>query len=165
MKRLLVGTLLFLTTNPTLADVKNKEKAKFELISSIEILVNIDECRKYMHTQAADNSTLPRACNALPYLSKYFFDPSKDKIAIDEYLNNEETRVTEDALKLLNTYKFKNLGKMTLSAKCVRNKDPVDLDSYLNKIKGIPIPKDEGISAIKEDSNKLEIRNPAQEEL
>ncbi|MES2770173.1 MAG: hypothetical protein V4596_13590 [Bdellovibrionota bacterium] len=165
MKRLLVGTLLFLATNTTLADVKNKEKAKFELISSIEILVNIDECRKDIQAHPADNSVLPRACNILPYLSKYFFDPNKDKIAIEEYLNNEEAKVTEDALKLLNAYKFKNLGKMTLSDKCVKSRDPVDLDSYLNKIKGIPIPKEEGISAIKVDSNKLEIRNPAQEEL
>lgn len=135
MLRLLVAALLFLTTNETLADVKNKEKAKFDLISSIEVMVNIDECRKGILNNA-DSSVLPRACNSLPYLSKYFFDPSKDKNAIHEYLNNEEAKVTEAALKLVRTFNISKMGKMTLSPKCVKNKDPVDLDLYLRKIKG-----------------------------
>lgn len=165
MKKLLVAALLFLTTNTTLAEVKNKEKAKFELISSIEVMVNIDECRKAIHADP-DAITLPRACNSLAFLSKYFFEPKKDRQAIEEFLNNEESRVTEGALKLVDTFKFKKLGKMTLSDKCVKNRDPVDLDLYLNKIKGIPLPvENTEISAKKEEGNGLEFRNPAQEEL
>jgi len=163
MNRFLVAALLFLTTNTTLADVKNKEKAKFELISSIEIMVNIHECRKAIHAEPKA-TVLPRVCNRLEFLAKYFFEPKKDRQAIEEFLNNEEDRVIESALALVDTYKFKNLGKMTLSDKCVKNRDPVDLDLYLNKIKGIPLPTESSeISAKKEEGNGLEFRNPAQE--
>lgn len=152
MKSFLMAALLFLTANSTLADVKNKEKAKFDLISSIEVMVNIEECRKSVR-EDPEATILPRVCNRLEFLSKYFFAPKKDKEAIYEFLNNEEERVTSNALKLVDTYKFKKLGKMTLSEKCVKNKDPMDLDLYLNKIKGIPVPHEE------------EFRNPAQEDL
>lgn len=165
MIRNLVALLLFLTTNETLADVKNKEKAKFDLISSIEILVNIDECRKGIHDNSVPDSSLPRACNSLPHLAKYFFT-KKDKHSIEEYLNNEESKISGDALKLVDTYKFKKLGKMTLSAKCVKNRDPVDLDIYLNRIKGLPyIPEDVPSDSSNKAENALEPRNPAQQSI
>ncbi len=158
-----MALLLFLTTNETLADVKNKEKAKFDLISSIEILVNIDECRKGIHDNSIPESMLPRACNSLPQLSKYFFT-KKDKAAVVEYLDNEESRVIGDSLKLVKTYKFKKLGKMTLSEKCVKNRDPVDLDIYLNKIRGLPFVPEETVidSNNNKAENKLEPRIPAE---
>lgn len=137
MAKHIIATLLFLYTIDTLADVKNREKARFDLISSIEVLVNIDECRKDVHANVTD-SGLPRACNSLPLLSKYFFDVKKDRAAIDQYLDNEEAKIKEEALSVVEAYKFTKLGKMTLSSKCVKNIDPVDLDIYLDKIKGIP---------------------------
>lgn len=158
-----MALLLFLTTNETLADVKNKEKAKFDLISSIEVLVNIDECRKGIHDNSVPEDTLPRACNSLPHLAKYFFT-KKDKSAVLEYLNNEESRIIEQSLKIVKTFKINKLGKMTLSEKCVRNRDPVDLDVYLNKIKGLPfIPERTTLDhANQKAENTLEPRNPAQ---
>lgn len=138
MSKHIVAALLFLFTVDTLADARNREKARFDLISSIEVLVNIDECRKGIHSKDADLD-LPRACNSLPRLSKYFYDKAKDKTAIDQYLDNEEARTTEEALSLVNTFKFTSLGKMILSSKCVKNRDPVDLDVYLNRIRGVPV--------------------------
>lgn len=161
MIRSLVALLLFLTTNETLADVKNKEKAKFDLISSIEILVNIDECRKGVHDNSLPETMLPRACNSLPHLGKYFFT-KKDKEAIEDYLNSEESKVTSSALRLVETHKFKKLGKMTLSSKCVKNRDPVDLDIYLNKIRGLPyIPEDVAPDTGTKAVNTVDPRNPA----
>jgi hypothetical protein len=160
MIKFIVATLLFLFTIQTLADVKNREKAKFDLISSIEVLVNIDECRKGLHT--TESSVMPRACNTLPYLSKYFFDAKKDRSAVEEYLSKEESKITETALKLVQTFKITTLGKMTLSTKCVKNRDPLDLDLYLNKIKGIPVPAEESKQEdVSESKPRMELRNPA----
>lgn len=158
MTKLIVASLLFLSTTNTLADVRNREKAKFDLISSIEVLVNIDECRKDL--RAESSSVLPRSCNSLEYLSKYFFNPMKDRAAIEQFLNNQEAKVTEDALRLAGTYKIKRLGKITLSSKCVKNREPVDLDVYLNRINGIT-PADNIPSAI--SVNHSEPRGPALE--
>jgi hypothetical protein len=167
MSKLIVAALLFLFTIETLADVRNREKAKFDLISSIEVLVNIDECRKGLH--ADESSVLPKACNSLPYLSKYFFDAKKDRPAVEEYLQNEEAKITESSLKLVQTFNINKLGKMTLSNKCVKNKDPLDLDIYLNKIKGIPVKAEESKEAVssnksEESKPELELRNPAHEQ-
>lgn len=163
MTRILVLAILFLTAKNTLADVKNKEKAKFELISSIEVLVNIEECRKSIH-KIGESTELPRICNRLPYLSKYFFNPQKDRSAIDEFLNNEEAKITEEALKLVQVWNITKLGKITLSEKCVKNKDPMDLDLYLAKIKGQPVIMDDDAKEKHvERDTKLEPRNPAQE--
>jgi hypothetical protein len=134
MSKLVVAILLFLFTIETLADEKSREKAKFDIISAIEVLVNIDECRNALKVEAG---SLPRACNSLPYLSKYFFDPKKDLSSINEYLDSEEARLNQDALKVAHNYNITRLGKMTLSSKCVKNREPLDLDIYLNKIRGI----------------------------
>lgn len=165
MTKNIIVSLLFLYTIDTLADVKNREKAQFELISSIEILVNIDECRKGIHADDGDSS-LPRACNSLARLSKYFFDKVKDRAAIDEYLNNEEARTTRDALTVVDTFKFKKLGKMILSSKCVKNNEPVDLDIYLDRIKGIPaIDKDESSTATTDLEHQFKNKKTTQNEL
>ena len=164
MTKHIIVSLLFLYTTDTLADVKNREKAQFELISSIEVLVNIEECRKGIHVDDG-NSSLPRACNSLSRLSKYFFDKVKDRAAIDEYLNNEEARTTRDALAVVDTFKFKKLGKMILSSKCVKNNEPVDLDIYLDRIRGIPAIDKVESSAATDLGHQIEGKKTTKNEL
>jgi hypothetical protein len=112
------------------------QKAKLELISHIESMVNIEECRKDIQDPKTSASSLPHSCDKIEYLSKYGFT-KKDSGVIYDFLNKEESAITNDAKKIVDTYKIKSLGKMFLSKKCVLNRELVDMDKYLNKINAI----------------------------
>lgn len=142
MYNLIIFGFIFLFTEFTYADIKDHEKAKFDVISSIEQLVNVDECRKEVMANKDNLEDLPRPCNSLPSLSKYFFSKTADLNEVLRYLDNEEGRVSEKAMALVKNFKINSLGKMMLSDRCVINNRPVDLDVYLDRLKGVSVPAD-----------------------
>jgi hypothetical protein len=123
-----------LITSPSHADIKSYEKAKMDLISSIENLVNIQECRKDIASSKTSANSLPYSCSKIEYLSKYSFT-KKDSKVINDYLSQEEGKIVNDSKELLAKYKIKSLGKVMLSKRCVLGNQIIDLDKYLDRIR------------------------------
>ncbi len=150
MNKIAILAIALLVADLAIAGDRDKEKAKFDLISSLEELINIDECRKSVKTNSSDLDDLPRPCNSLPTLSKFFFNKQPKLADVLKYLTNEEARVSEAALEVMDKYKIQSLGKMILSPKCVINNRPVNLDIYLNRLRGVPIAEEQSDATVLE---------------